>query len=221
MDVLIGPSAEARAWETLAARDPRAVEAATGAVFDAGASVYDVPCFGQAVRVSLASRSLSSATQVGQVLLGELGGLTRASILIYLATGLAAPRSGKLVKPADMKGGTIFVQGTHVLPLDALARRFERRPGDFLRRGRELGGTPLRHGGMAIELPAFPRLPVTLVVWPGDEEFPARASLLFDSGSSAGLAADLVWALANIAIALVMRDHDAASAGLAGPGATA
>jgi hypothetical protein len=33
----------------------------------------------------------------------------------------------------------------------------------------------------AATIKAFPRVPLTVVLWKGDEEFPAAASILFDS----------------------------------------
>ena len=43
-----------------------------------------------------------------------------------------------------------------------------------------LGGEPLHLGDAAARFMAFPRVPITHVLWRGDEEFPPEATILFD-----------------------------------------
>jgi hypothetical protein len=37
-----------------------------------------------------------------------------------------------------------------------------------------------KYGDVSVTIPAFSRVPITIVVWKGDEEFPPSASILFD-----------------------------------------
>jgi hypothetical protein len=41
----------------------------------------------------------------------------------------------------------------------------------------------------------FPRVPLYYLLWEGDEEFPARMSVLFERSIEESLAADAIWAL--------------------------
>ncbi len=43
-----------------------------------------------------------------------------------------------------------------------------------------LGGEPLDLGDAAARFMAFPRVPITHVLWGGDEEFTPEATILFD-----------------------------------------
>jgi hypothetical protein len=54
-----------------------------------------------------------------------------------------------------------------------------------------------------VELYPLPRVPVTLILWFGDEEFPARADLLFDSSVELQAPLDIAWSAAMLS-ALVM-----------------
>jgi hypothetical protein len=46
----------------------------------------------------------------------------------------------------------------------------------------------------------MPRIPVTLILWLSDEEFPARADLLFDSTCEIHLPLDILWSIAMMTI---------------------
>ena len=45
---------------------------------------------------------------------------------------------------------------------------------------RALGGRRSELGDFSVTIPAFPCVPVTLVFWKKDEEFPERLTILFD-----------------------------------------
>lgn len=55
-----------------------------------------------------------------------------------------------------------------------------------------------------MELRPFPRLPVTLVFWRQDEEFPARAYLLFDDTCEHHLPVDILWSVAMVCSLVMM-----------------
>ena len=45
----------------------------------------------------------------------------------------------------------------------------------------KLGGRRVDYGDIAVTIDAFPRVPVTMVLWRGDAEFPPEGNILFDS----------------------------------------
>jgi hypothetical protein len=114
------------------------------------------------------------------------------------ATG-AAP-AGKLVKPSGLPGGDIFFRGTHVLPLDALAKKYAHDREGFFKRGHALGGRVVSYGDAALEFLPFPRIPVTVILWLADEEWDARADLLFDASSLQHLPIDILWSVAMMTV---------------------
>ena len=60
---------------------------------------------------------------------------------------------------------------------------------------KKLNGKILDTGDAAVELSYFPCVPITCIVWKGDEEFPAEASVLFDE------TADLFFSAEDMAVA--------------------
>jgi hypothetical protein len=44
----------------------------------------------------------------------------------------------------------------------------------------KLGGRAIDAGDAGFEFAVFPRVPIQLILWEGDEEFPPEANILFD-----------------------------------------
>ncbi len=96
-----------------------------------------------------------------------------------------------------MKGGQRFFSGTHVLPLDRIEDRFARDKVAFIERGFRFGSEIASYGDAAVRLYPLPRVPVTIILWLQDEEYPARATLFFDSTVDFQLSlSDIVWSVA-------------------------
>jgi hypothetical protein len=79
-----------------------------------------------------------------------------------------------------LPSGVFFFRGLHSLPTEQVAASFGEGAESFLRAGRELGGDSVEWGDACIELQVLPRIALRVVLWLGDDEFPARASMLFD-----------------------------------------
>lgn len=196
----ITDAGENKAWALLAASDPAQVGARAGVDFDPGDGTYRVPTFGRDFTVNPAKRLILSRAPDGEVFLKRYAYFFRLSVLWYLVKAAPACPSGNLVKPAGLPGGEIFFKGSHVLPLDALAAKYATRPEAFLAAGAALGGTPAAYGDAAVVLAPFPKVPTTVLLWTADDEFPARADLLFDTSCSRHLPLDILWSVAMMSI---------------------
>jgi hypothetical protein len=97
----------------------------------------------------------------------------------------------------------IFSQGSHALPLDKLAAKYSEDTAAFLGRGTSLGGLCSDYGDASIKLYPLPRIPVLLVLWRKNDEFPANVVLLLDKACPCYLPTDVIWAIAMVS-ALVM-----------------
>jgi hypothetical protein len=199
----VADSGERLAWELLAAGSPELVCARSGAAFDASAGDYRLAAFGQRFRVHPGERRIDAPAPEAATLLEHHADLLRLSLLWYLVRATGDRPAGVLVNPARLPGGDLFARGTHVLPLDALATRYTACPDAFLAAGAALGGRTVACGDAAVELPALPKVPVTLILWTGDDEFPPRADLLFDATAPRHLPTDVLWALAMLSVQLM------------------
>jgi len=191
---------ENKAWELLAASDPAGVCARAGVDFDQRDGTYRVPSYGRDFTVNPGERQILGREAGGELFLTRYVSLFRLSLLWYLLKATAARPSGKLVNPARLPGGDIFLKGSHVLPLEALAMKYATRPEAFVAAGAALGGTAVAYGNAAMQLSPLPKVPVTLLLWTEDDEFPARADLLFDSTCTAHLPLDILWSVALMSV---------------------
>lgn len=196
---------EAKAWGLLAASDPAEVCARAGVDFAPESGAFRLTAFGQRFSVSPGERLIRSLGPGGEALLDRHGWLFRLSALWYLVKASGASPRGTLVKPSRLSGGEIFLKGTHVLPLDALAAGYATRPEAFLAAGVALGGRPAPYGDAAIELPALPKVPATVILWTADEQFPARADLLVDATAPHHLPLDILWSVAMLSVQLLLE----------------
>jgi len=189
-------SGEIKAWELLKTLDPIEVCRRAGAFFDPATQVYSIHSFNSDFHLSVTEQKITG----DDLFLKRLGYFFGLSALCYLNTAIDIPPTGRLIKPSDIKGGQLFFRGSHVLPLDKLATKYGTDTEDFLDKGLGLGGEVASYGDVALKLFPFARIPVYLLLWKQDEEFPARADLLFDSSCEIQAPLDILWSIAMMTV---------------------
>jgi hypothetical protein len=195
---------EDKAWEILATLDADDVCRAAAVSYDRATEQYIVKSLGMDFLVAAKDRTITSTAPGSEVLLQRLGYFFKLSILWYLVSAKDITLTGRLVKLQNVKGGEIFTRGSHILPLDKVARKFGKDKEGFLKKGTSLGGEPMKYGDASVKLYPFPRVPAILTLWLEDEEFPARADLMFDSTCTMQLATDIVWSIAMMCVLVML-----------------
>jgi hypothetical protein len=185
-------SGEEKAWRELAGADPIAVARRSLAVYDSRSRTYAILVLGEKYVVDPALEKVANLTNPGR----KPEYLLNLSTPIYMVYAKDLPVSGELVK--ELKGGEFFFRGSHTLPLDQVAAKYARDSALFMEAGAAMGGTAVSMGDAAFSFHVFPRVAMTFVLWVEDAEFPARASLLFDSNASRHMALDVVWSVALV-----------------------
>ncbi len=197
-------SGEDKCWEILRTAVPADICKNAAVRYDASSDSYLLKSFNTELTISPAEKRISGSDKTGELLLTRLGYFSRLSILWYLVSAKDIAPSGKLINPMNLRGGHLFFRGTHILPLDKLAEKYNNDLEGFLSRGISLGGEKACHGDAAIQFFPLPRIPVILILWRGDEEFPPGADLLFDKTAETQLAIDVLWSLAMLNILVMM-----------------
>lgn len=195
---------EEKAWEAVSGLDPAEVCLRAKVAHDTSSGNYLLRSFLADIIICPEKRTMRSDSAMGSFLLGELGYYSRLSALWYLIGAKDIPSLGELVNPSTLPGGEMFLKGTHVLPLDRLAKKYGADTPAFFKAGRRIGGEEEAYADASVRLLPLPRVPVLLLLWQGDSEFPARSTIVFDSTCQAHLQLDILWATAMMSIQLML-----------------
>ncbi len=117
-------------------------------------------------------------------------------IIYYLLLSKDMTVLGEWISEKDLPGGTTFFRGPHLLPTNLISDRFGNDLDNFASCCGALGGTPLAMADAAFRFQITPDMPVAVLYWAGDEDFPAEAKILYDRGVIEVLPLDIVFALA-------------------------
>ena len=103
-------------------------------------------------------------------------------LLYYLSFADGTPLADRWVSFRELPGGGFYHQAFQGYSSDRLARSLGEAPDRYEAAARALGGLKLSGlSGLAYRFQPLPRFPLASILWVGDEEFPARASILFDA----------------------------------------
>ncbi len=179
-------------WESVRARDPAELARTSG--FDpdpAGGLVFRF--LGEARRVDLqAARLERLRRKVWEPAEDPLLEIVLRQYLCRVRESL--PAGEPLVGVRDLREGHFF-RGPHALDFGPLLARYGRDPAGFAAAAEKLDARPVEMADCAFRFLPLPRVPVTLLLWTADEEFPARMTALFEPTIEEVLPADAIWAL--------------------------
>jgi hypothetical protein len=159
-----------------------------------------VPYFGQGRRVGWPEITVTPADGDAQIPLTE-----QILILHYLSRATGEPLSGHSIDFREVPDGggfywSAFVSRAKQPLLETFGQDLEL----YLKVATNLGGEPQNLGEAAARFLAFPLVPVTHVLWRGDEEFPPEANILFDATISQHLSTEDIAALAGASVYRLM-----------------
>ena len=136
---------------------------------------------------------------------GELPIFAQILVLHYLANTKPVAEAGRLITYKELPGGSIYIQPFTNRAIRPLVQAFGAKPARLLEAAAKLGGEPVQHGDSAVVLRVFPRISVTLVIWGGDDEFPASGNILFDASAGEVLHTEDYAVLASFVVATLKR----------------
>jgi hypothetical protein len=109
--------------------------------------------------------------------------LMESLILSYLRTADGAPVAGKWVNFRELPEGKMYHQAFQGYASDMLSKHWGNNIQGFITTCKTLGGQSVDYGDACFAMPLLPRIFVAPTCWVGDEEFPSRASILFDANA--------------------------------------
>jgi hypothetical protein len=116
-----------------------------------------------------------------------------------------APVKGEWIAFQDLPDGRFYLDAFQRRAKIPLVQAFGRKP-EMLQElaGIAFGASPLAQGDFAVQVKVLPLVPMALVLWKGDEEFPPEGNILFDR-NIAGIfsAEDIAWLSGMVVYPLV------------------
>lgn len=109
----------------------------------------------------------------------------QAMLMYYLNCADGAPLAGHWIGYRELPDGAFYHQAYQGYSGNRLAQAFGLQPEAFAVVALARGGEPITElGTTAFAFQPLPRIRLAAVLWPGDEEFAARAAVLFDAACS-------------------------------------
>lgn len=164
-------------WDELSRLSVDKVCSASGARYDDLTGSYRVPFFNRTLVCNPHRRSIEVEPPFSAL---SVDFETALVGLNYLINAEPLEPSGKWVGEKDLPGGFVFFQGPHQLPTRPLAEMFQMDPAEIEKAARFLGGVRGDRGDCSYVFPVFPKVPVMIIFWKGDEEFEPQAAFRFD-----------------------------------------
>jgi hypothetical protein len=121
-------------------------------------------------------------------------------ILHYFTGARGTPATSKSIAYKQLQGGVSYFAAFSQRAIDPLLKNFGRGPELLRKAAAKLGGREADYGDVSVTIDAFDRVPITLVLWKGDDEVAPNGNILFDANISDYLSTEDVTVLCETII---------------------
>jgi hypothetical protein len=103
-------------------------------------------------------------------------------ILHYLNNATKEDLTGELIAYQEIPSARFYLSSFNARSRDPFIAAFGENPDKLPVVAQELFAAQMASmGDVSVTIQAFPKVPITLIIWRGDEEFPPNGTILFDS----------------------------------------
>jgi len=163
------------AVEALSTRSPADIADTSGFTADPSGTLR-IPFLDRVYRVTYPDFSFVDTSDSSR----EVPLQEQVLILHYLDSGPVQQVKPRWIAYREIPGASFYFSAFVKRAVDPLKKVFGQNAAAFISVADRLGGKPVDAGDAAREFRLFPRVPVQLIIWEGDDEFPPEANILFD-----------------------------------------
>jgi hypothetical protein len=127
-------------------------------------------------------------------------------ILHYLIGINNIPLSNSLINFKQISAGRQYYPAFEKRTIKPLLAVFANNPQKTLKASKGIGGTRVDLADIAVKIMAFPLVPVFLLLWKGDDEFPPNATILFDASIDQRLCAEDIAVLCQQIVFKIIKE---------------
>lgn len=167
------------AVEKLARKEPGEVARNAGAVYNEQKKLFTLRYLGENYSISFPDGSVKFTDREEEVSL-----TVKILILHYLINANGAPLQGKWISFKELPDGAIYIEPFTRRTVKPMLSLFGGKQEEFVKLAKTIGAKEQDLGDTSVTIFPFPRVPITYVIWSGDDEFPASGNILFDASAS-------------------------------------
>lgn len=179
--------------------DTRLYSAGLSGALEENVYRVSVPMFDEIVRFSVPGFSFESSKGRNITL------TTKIVLLHYIIHASGQSLSGNLVPYEDIPGGRGYAPVFERRVSKPLLSAFGYDRDAFLEGGRSSGGKEEGYGNASFSLNVFPRVPITFILWEGDQDFPPTLRVLFDETIQTYLPLEDIVVVSKMAATRIMK----------------
>ena len=166
-----------------------------------GKDAFRVPFLGREYHVSYPAFEF---VPEGETSPGKEVPLQEQVLILHYLTAPAAVLSGNWVAYREIPGAAFYFSAFLKRAVDPLKKMFGMDAALLEKPAKILGGISMDAGDVGYEFRLFPKVPIQLILWEGDEEFPGEANILFDESIGDLLSPeDIAWLAGMLAYRLM------------------
>jgi len=121
-------------------------------------------------------------------------------ILHYFTLAKDTPATGILITYKQLPGGISYFPAFSQRAIAPFVNHFGKDPELLMKAAAKLGGREADYGDVSVTVNAFDHVPITLVLWRGDDELAPNGNILFDANISDYLSTEDVTVLSETII---------------------
>ncbi len=130
----------------------------------------------QSYRISLPDIKVSLVNSPDEVPIRD-----KLLILHYFVTAKGTPAANKLITFRELPEGNVYSPTFSKRTIKPLVDYFGKEPDLLINATESLGGHKADYGDTAVTINAFSCVPITIILWRGDDELAPQGNVLFDA----------------------------------------
>jgi hypothetical protein len=179
--------------EALADKNPKRIADRSGAIFkqdSEGRATLTLDFLNRKVIITCPNFDISFAESGDEVPIQQ-----QVLLLHYLIGAKGSAISGQWIAYQEVPDGKFYLDAFLRRAKNPMVQGFGKQPELLVKLTKEVyGAKPFDQGDISVVVQALPLVPVALILWKGDDEFPPEGTILFDRSVSDILSAeDIAW----------------------------
>ena len=129
-------------------------------------------------------------------------------LLHYMQGCNAKTVTGNWISYREIPGASFYFAAFVKRAINPLKKVFGQNIGGLYEAGAEIGAEKMKFGDAGLQLNVLPKTPLQLILWQGDDEFPAEANILFDEITGDIISPeDAAWLAGMVVYRLIALSH--------------